>query len=165
MQQPVEALRWWLAAALAAYNGRFKLALNRGYNGLGREAEGAWAGEYDFVQLADPQLGMLHMDKSWAEELTMLKLAIDHVNRLRPRFLLISGDLTNAWPCKENARVIAAQRASFQVALRTVDPHPNLFTLPLPLTLTLTRRPCASSTLRSPSCCSRATTTSDRTRA
>ena len=122
MQQPVEALRWWLAAALAAYNGRFKLALNRGYNGLGREAEGAWAGEYDFVQLADPQLGMLHMDKSWAEELTMLKLAIDHVNRLRPRFLLISGDLTNAWPCKENARVIAAQRASFQEALRELDP-------------------------------------------
>ena len=36
-------------------------------------------GEYDFVQLADPQLGMLHMDKSRAEELTMLKLAIDHV--------------------------------------------------------------------------------------
>ena len=122
MHQPVEALRRWLAAALAAYNGRFKLALNRGYNGLGREAEGTWAGEYDFVQLADPQLGMLHMDKSWAEELTMLKLAIDHVNRLRPRFLLISGDLTNAWPCKENARVIAAQRASFQVALCTVDP-------------------------------------------
>ena len=67
VQQQAEALRGWLEAALAAYNGRFKLAHNRGYSGLAREAEGAWAGEYDFVQLADPQLGMLHMDRSWAE--------------------------------------------------------------------------------------------------
>ena len=52
----------------------------------------------------------------------MLKMAVQHVNRLKPKFLLVSGDLTNAWPCKENARVIAAQRASFQEALRELDP-------------------------------------------
>ena len=110
MQQPVEALRWWLAAALAAYNGRFKLALNRGYNGRSRGG-----GRVGGTSCSWPtRLGMLHMDKSWAEELTMLKLAIDHVNRLRPRFLLISGDLTNAWPCKENARVIAAKKGFLQ---------------------------------------------------
>ena len=120
--EAAEALGSWLDAALAAYNARFQLASNRSYSGLTPAEEGEWCGAYDFVQLADPQLGMLHMDRSWAEELTMLKLAIDHVNRLRPRFLLISGDLTNAWPCKQNARVVAAQVASFHEALRELDP-------------------------------------------
>ena len=47
-----------------------------------------------------------------SQELTMLKLAIAHVNQLRPKFLLISGDLTNAWPSAENARTVEAQAAS-----------------------------------------------------
>ena len=57
----------WLEAALAAYNARFHLASNRIYSGLTMAEEGEWCGPYDFVQLADPQLGMLHMDRSWAE--------------------------------------------------------------------------------------------------
>ena len=60
----------------------------------------------------------------------MLKLAISHVNRLRPRFLVVSGDLTNAWPTisnttelnASNAAVIDAQVASFREALRELDP-------------------------------------------
>ena len=39
----------------------------------------------------------------------MLRLAVHKVNALRPRFVLISGDLTNAWPCEENARIVEAQ--------------------------------------------------------
>ena len=46
-----------------------------------------------------PQVGMLHFDKEWREELTMLRLAIQHINRLNPRFLFVSGDLINAFPC------------------------------------------------------------------
>ena len=61
------ALGSWLEAALAAYNARFRLASNRIYSGLTPAEEGEWCGAYDFVQLADPQLGMLHMDRSWAE--------------------------------------------------------------------------------------------------
>ena len=57
----------WLEAAPAAYNARFHLASNRIYSGLTPAEEGEWCGPYDFVQLADPQLGMLHMDRSWAE--------------------------------------------------------------------------------------------------
>jgi 3',5'-cyclic AMP phosphodiesterase CpdA len=62
----------------------------------------------------------------------MLKLAIDHVNRLRPRFLLISGDFTNAWPCEENARVVAAQVATLATLRRvatctcTVHAHAHM---------------------------------------
>ena len=65
--------------------------------GLGPAEEGAWRGSYFFVQLADPQLGMLHRDASWREELAMLALAVDHVNRLKPRFVVVSGDLINGF--------------------------------------------------------------------
>jgi hypothetical protein len=76
------ALRAWLTASLTAFNGRFHLAENRVFQGLEYESEGEWQGGYDFVQLADPQLGMLHRDRYWTEELTMLRLALQHVNRL-----------------------------------------------------------------------------------
>ena len=78
----VAALRAWLTASLTAFNGRFLLAQNRVFKGLEYESEGEWRGGYDFVQLADPQLGMLHWDRDWTEELTMLRLALQHVNRL-----------------------------------------------------------------------------------
>jgi len=74
------------------------------------------------VQLADPQLGMLHWDRDWTEELTMLRLAVQHVNRLRPRFLLISGDLINAFPTSEHEAVGARQVASFKEALHELNP-------------------------------------------
>ena len=66
--------------------------------GLGPAEEGAWRGSFHFVQLADPQLGMLHRDASWREELAMLSLAVEHVNRLKPRFVVVSGDLINGFP-------------------------------------------------------------------
>ena len=53
-----------------------------------------------------PQVGMLHFDKEWREELTMLRLAVHHVNALRPRFVVISGDLINAFPKEEAAQVV-----------------------------------------------------------
>ena len=76
------ALAAALTASLTAFNGRFLLAQNRVFKGLEYESEGEWRGGYDFVQLADPQLGMLHWDRDWTEELTMLRLALQHVNRL-----------------------------------------------------------------------------------
>ena len=68
------------------------------------------------MQLADPQLGMLHWDKEWSEELTMLRLAIQHVNRLKPRFLFISGDLINAFPTDESDVCVTADKRRTQDA-------------------------------------------------
>lgn len=64
------------------------------------------------------QLGMLHLDAQWTEELTMLRVAIQHVNRLRPKFLLISGDLVNAFPSSDPENTSAAREVvSFKDAL------------------------------------------------
>ena len=68
--------------------------------------------------VADPQIGMFKMDSDWAEELTMLRMAVQHVNRLKPRFLLVSGDLTNAWPSEKTRDVVASQVSAFKEALR-----------------------------------------------
>ena len=129
-EAPASALAAYLEQTLAQYHGQFHLAASRKFGRFTAEAEGRWAGPYEFVQLADPQLGMYNDDSSWSEEVTMLKLAISHVNRLRPRFLVVSGDLTNAWPTisnttelnASNAAVIDAQVASFREALRELDP-------------------------------------------
>ena len=92
---------------------------NRTIAGLGPAEEGAWRGSYYFVQLADPQLGMLHRDASWREELAMLALAVDHVNRLRPRFVVVSGDLINGFPGEP---AIPDQVEAFEHALARLDP-------------------------------------------
>jgi len=116
-----EALQDWLRAAEAAYNDRFLMAVERHYRGLTVKEEGRWKGEYYFVQLADPQVGMLHYDREWNEELTMLRLAVHKVNALHPRFLVVSGDLINAFPTKD-PQVAARQVASIKEALMEVDP-------------------------------------------
>ena len=87
--------------------------------GLGPAEEGAWRGSYYFVQLADPQLGMLHRDASWREELASLALAVDHVNRLKPRFVVVSGDLINGFPGEP---AIPDQVEAFEGALARLDP-------------------------------------------
>ena len=71
------------------------VAKDRGFPGLTREKEGRWAGPFFFVTLADPQFGMMtdpERERKNAEE------AVAHVNRLRPRFVIVLGDLTHAVP-------------------------------------------------------------------
>ena len=91
--------------------------------GLGPAEEGAWRGSYYFVQLADPQLGMLHRDASWREELASLALAVNHVNRLRPRFVVVSGDLINGFPGKP---AVPDQVEAFERSLARLDPSITL---------------------------------------
>ncbi|CAJ1447701.1 unnamed protein product [Effrenium voratum] len=53
----------------------------------------------------------------------MLSRAVKHVNRLKPRFLLVSGDLTNAWPVGPQADPSSAakQVVAVKEVLREVD--------------------------------------------
>jgi 3',5'-cyclic AMP phosphodiesterase CpdA len=66
---------------------------------------------------------MLHWDAQWTEELTMLRVAIQHVNRLRPKFLLISGDLINAFPSSDPDNTAAAREVCLPMT-HTTHTHP-----------------------------------------
>ena len=111
--------------------GRFRVARDRGYAGFGAAEEGAWRGSYYFVQLADPQLGMLLRDRSWSEELDMLRLAIEHVNRLRPRFVIVSGDLVNAFPEEDgDAAAREGEGEALEGALAELDARVGLVLQP-----------------------------------
>src|SRR5215208_5187450 len=48
-----------------------------------------------FVQLSDPQFGMFTGDKDFAQETANFEFAVANVNRLRPAFVVITGDLVN----------------------------------------------------------------------
>lgn len=65
----------------------------------GTEA-GATAGRdagatFFFVQLSDPQFGFFSGDSDYAQETANLEFAIATLNRLRPAFVVVTGDLVN----------------------------------------------------------------------
>ena len=53
------------------------------------------SGAFFFVQLSDPQFGMYSADKEFAQETANFEFAVATVNRLRPAFVVITGDLVN----------------------------------------------------------------------
>ena len=48
-----------------------------------------------FIQLADPQLGAFTQDRDFKQETANYEFAVANVNRLRPAFVVICGDLIN----------------------------------------------------------------------
>lgn len=48
-----------------------------------------------FVQMADPQFGMFTKDRDFAQETANYEFAIATANRLKPRFVIVCGDLVN----------------------------------------------------------------------
>jgi serine/threonine-protein phosphatase CPPED1 len=75
----------------------------------------ARAGEpYFFIQLSDPQFGMFTSNKDFVQETANFEFAVASVNRLRPAFVVITGDLVN----KPGD---AAQIAEFQRIVGKVD--------------------------------------------
>lgn len=51
--------------------------------------------EYFFIQLADTQFGMFTGDRDFAQETANYEFVVANINRLRPRFVVICGDLIN----------------------------------------------------------------------
>jgi serine/threonine-protein phosphatase CPPED1 len=68
-----------------------------------------------FIQLSDPQFGMATTNRDFAQETANFEFAVATVNRLRPAFVVITGDLVNQ-PGD------AAQIAAYQRIVRGVDP-------------------------------------------
>lgn len=102
----------------------YQQARGRRFAGLN---EREWTGSFFFTQLADTQLGLLHAQRdpcTWEEERAMLETAIDHVNALHPRFMVICGDLTNAMPngSQGNPDLLKLQVAALKQSLARVHP-------------------------------------------
>src|SRR5690606_6640447 len=67
-----------------------------------------WNDPFFFVQIADPQLGITTAfeekdglgGSTWEVEKENLRRAVSAINKLRPKFVVVSGDLTHASPPK-----------------------------------------------------------------
>jgi 3',5'-cyclic AMP phosphodiesterase CpdA len=83
--------------------------------GLVAGARQAPAPPFFFVQMTDPQFGMFTSDADFSQETLNLELAIATVNRWRPAFVIVTGDLVNK-------AGDAAQVAEYQRIVRRLDP-------------------------------------------
>ena len=77
---------------------RFTRAQKREFQGLDHAHEGKWNKPFFFLQLADTQYGFFTQNQGFQQEVTLVNRAIQHVNRLKPRFVIVCGDLTHATP-------------------------------------------------------------------
>lgn len=99
---------------------RFKQAKDRTFLAFDSEKEQTWQQPFFFMQLADTQYGMFTGNKGLQKEQELVQQAIAHINRLKPRFVIVCGDLTNATP--EQARY-QAQVAQYHQDFSKVDPE------------------------------------------
>eukprot|EP00035_Acanthoeca_spectabilis_P000539 m.74003 g.74003 ORF g.74003 m.74003 type:complete len:573 (-) comp10263_c0_seq4:12-1730(-) len=91
--------------------------------------ERKWTGDFTFVQMADTQLGLAEnfgmvngMDVSgWSIEKEMMELAVGHINRLKPAFAIVCGDLVNEFPL-DDAQKREAQISDFRSVFSKIDP-------------------------------------------
>src|SRR5581483_5640013 len=95
----------WLAAGslggVAAAEGidrPLAMARDRRFPGLDPEHEGKWSGSFFFLQLADTQFGMFAENASFEKETELVTHAVQHINRLKPKFVIVCGDLVNSGP-------------------------------------------------------------------
>ncbi len=64
--------------------------------GPGTPEEGDGFQPFFFIQMADTQLGMFAKDTDFEKETELFERAVAHANRLKPRFVVICGDLINS---------------------------------------------------------------------
>lgn len=76
-----------------------------------------------FLQLSDPQFGMFANNRDFAQETANFEFAIATANRLRPQFIVITGDLTNR-------SGDAAQAAEYHRIVKLLDPAIHLYNVP-----------------------------------
>ena len=65
-----------------------------------------WEGPFFFIQMADPQLGMISGNASVEEEVALFEQAIAIANRLNPAFVVVCGDLVNTPGDDEQAQAL-----------------------------------------------------------
>ncbi|MGV3721729.1 MAG: metallophosphoesterase [Actinomycetota bacterium] len=78
----------------------------------------AWNGPFFFLQLADTQFGMFDKDERWDKETALFTRAVEHINRLKPRFVIVCGDLVNQ---PAGTPLNGAQTAEFKRIARQIS--------------------------------------------
>lgn len=78
---------------------------------------------YHFLMLADTQLGMYASDKNFEQEKASYEFAVATINRLKPKFVVILGDLVNKSGDRDQLR-------EFLRISRTIDPFIPLYLVP-----------------------------------
>src|SRR5439155_11109305 len=90
-----------------------------------------------FIQMSDPQFGMYAENKDFLQETINFEFAIATANRLRPKFVVICGDLINqagnAAQAAEFLRIAA--RLDPAIALYNVAGNHDVGNQPTPATL------------------------------
>ena len=76
----------------------------------------------NFIQMSDPQFGMFTKDASFQHETANFEFAIATANRLKPAFVVITGDLINK-------AGDAAQAAEYKRISAKLDPGIRLFSV------------------------------------
>jgi 3',5'-cyclic AMP phosphodiesterase CpdA len=76
-----------------------------------------------FIQMSDPQFGMYESNKGFAQETANFEFAIAAANRLKPAFVIVTGDLVN----KPGD---SAQIAEYKRIIRKLDPAIPLYSVP-----------------------------------
>lgn len=113
-----------LAATKMNMDGNFQLARKRVVPSLD---EREWQGDFTFIQLADPQFGMLNNNDSWEVEVEFLSRAIQVINVMQPmpRFVVVCGDLVNAFPDKDTKQkgTQAEQVKDFKAVVSQLRPE------------------------------------------
>ena len=103
---------------------RVAVALVAALFGLGLAAQpAAPAAPFFFIQLTDPQFGMTTSDKGFAQESANLEFAVATANRLRPAFVMVTGDIVNKTGDE-------AQIAEYQRILGKLDPAIRAYAVP-----------------------------------
>ena len=77
----------------------------------------------NFIQMSDPQFGMFTKDESFEHETVNFEFAIATANRLKPAFVVITGDLINKGGD-------GAQAAEYKRISAKLDPKIRLFSVP-----------------------------------
>ena len=81
------------------------------------------ASEFFFIQLADMQFGMFASDRDFAQETVNYEFVVANINRIRPRFVVICGDLVNKVGD-------AAQTAEYLRITAKIDPSIPVYAVP-----------------------------------
>ncbi len=76
-----------------------------------------------FVQGSDPQFGMYTKNADFVQETTNFEFFINSMNRIKPQFVVITGDLINK-------AGDAAQTAEFHRIARKLDPSIKIYNVP-----------------------------------
>jgi serine/threonine-protein phosphatase CPPED1 len=80
-------------------------------------------GAQTFVHLTDPQFGMYASNAGFAQETANLQFAVAAVNRIKPAFVIVTGDLVN------NPSDIS-QVAEYRRIMETVDARTKVYQMP-----------------------------------